>query len=440
MELLTLFVLALLFTQAACASDGVPSSDSVGMVSAPLRLRWLLRLAKLERQKRERARWAATGLRGWIPPPKPQPPKPQPPKRSAPDEQSAPAEVNEPAKGPCTSRRVVDPEARDPCKPFKKTWLDEAQFDGLFFEQDGHIYCEACIRGKVKSDFAKGLPIDQAWQHSQLTQHCKGSKHKDAAANIKVNRDAANKIKASRSAALQALHASLVVIVTIVFWLCLESVAMIKLASLYMIIKALPVVSDSFKAIPDNYVNAARCREFVLALSHTLQGKLWKDIKASPFVSVLIDESTDISTSENMIVYFLYLKAGRPTATYVTLRHAPAVDAESITTDLLLFFAENDLDIKKVLFFCSDGASVMTGCNNGVAARLQRCNPHMSSVHCIAHRLALACADSADDMGYPEVAETVVNYISSYFNRSGKRTNELQSVAVQNLSLVGQRL
>ena len=45
----------------------------------------------------------------------------------------------------------------------------------------------------------------------------------------------------------------------------------------------------------------------------------------------------------------------------------------------------------------------------------------MLCVHCIAHRLVLCCADSAIDMDYPDEAETVVNNISSFFNRSGKR-------------------
>ena len=99
---------------------------------------------------------------------------------------------------------------------------------------------------------------------------------------------------------------------------------MLKLASLFAMVKSLPVVSSSFKSAPKNYANATRCREFAMALSQALAGRLWKDIKSSPFVSVLIDESTDISTSENMIIYLIYLKAGRAVATYVNLRHSNA--------------------------------------------------------------------------------------------------------------------
>ena len=40
--------------------------------------------------------------------------------------------------------------------------------------------------------------------------------------------------------------------------------------------------------------------------------------------------------------------------------------------------------------FLSDGASVILGRNNGVAAKLANKNPYLFVSHCIVHRLALA--------------------------------------------------
>ena len=314
-------------------------------------------------------------------------------------------------------------------------WLNEDDFQGVVFVDQGYVHCEACIRGLIKSDFVKGIPTDRPWNRSQLSQHCKGQKHSKVVEDFKENTAAARQIRSSRVAALAALHSSIIVIITLVYWLCCENVAMLKLGSLYCMVKSLSIAANSFKSTPNNYVNAARCREFVMALSEALHGKLWDDIRRSPFISVFIDESTDISTSdmsENMIIYVIYLKNGRAVVSYVSLRHAPAVDAESIQADLMAFFAENDLDIRKFLFFCSDGAgraAVMTGRHNGVGARLQSENPFITCIHCIVHQLALCCADSAEDVDYPAMAETVVNHISSYFNRSGKRIGDLQAVA-----------
>ena len=196
-------------------------------------------------------------------------------------------------------------------------------------------------------------------------------------------------------------------------------------------VRNLPIVGPEFKLLPMHYCNSARCREFAMSLSAAIKGCLWEDILASPFVTVLIDESTDISTSENFVVYFIYLKNGRSVASYVTLVHVAAVDAESIADSLFTFFEENGLDSNKIVGFCSDGASVMTGCQNGVGVRLQRVTSFLMCVHCIAHRLALCCTDAAGDVDYPDMAENTVNNISAFLNRSGKRTHQLKELAAE---------
>ena len=178
-------------------------------------------------------------------------------------------------------------------------------------------------------------------------------------------------------------------------------------------------------------MNAARRREFAMSLGAGLKSYLWSDIIASPFVFVLIDESTDISTSENMIIYFIHLKGDEAIVSYVGMVHMSAVDAQAITNTLLTFFDENGLDLQKITGFCTNGASVMTSWKNGVAAQLKRRIPFMQSVHCIAHRLALCCTDAAVDLDYQQHAEVTVNEISSYFNCSGKRTVALQEVSNQ---------
>lgn len=254
-------------------------------------------------------------------------------------------------------------------------------------------------------------------------------KHNEAKRQYEQDLKLAKNLKTSRVTLLKSMEESLQVIIRLVYWLCVENVAMAKLSSLFLMVLTLPVVT--FKTVSMNYINAARCREFVMALSAALKGRMWKDILESPFVSVLIDESTDISSSENLIIYIIYQKDGRAKATYVALQHAPAVDAEAIAETLLLFFKEHGLPVQRVACFCSDGASVMTGCKNGVGVRLQKCNPFIQCVHCIAHRLALCCGDTAADLDYPDMAENVVNEISTFFNRSSKRAHNLQEMAKQ---------
>ena len=129
------------------------------------------------------------------------------------------------------------------------------------------------------------------------------------------------------------------------------------LPSLFMLV----IGSAPGMKLPMNYVNAARAREAVMAISTVLKQSLWQRILASPFVAVMVDESTDISTSENMILYVTYIYEGRAQCSFVGLVHALEVDAESLHDQLVTFLESHSLSMKKVMVFCSDGVSVMTG-------------------------------------------------------------------------------
>lgn len=181
-------------------------------------------------------------------------------------------------------------------------------------------------------------------------QHAKGKKHQQVEEERKEDLTASKALLDKRNSALDTLALPLSTVIRLVYWLCAESIAMLKLASLYTMITSLPKLAEAFgSAIPKNYVNAARCRDFVMALDSVIKVKLWEDILSSPYVSVLIDESTDISTSENLIIYIAYLKDNRPKARYVGLKHAAAVDAESLTPVVVDFLTENGLPMSRAV-------------------------------------------------------------------------------------------
>ena len=90
--------------------------------------------------------------------------------------------------------------------------------------------------------------------------------------------------------------------------------------------------------------------------------------------------------------------------------------------------------------FVSDGASVMTGIHNGVAARLKRVNNMMLNFHCICHRLALACCDSGNETEYIKEVEGIFTQIWKFFEYSPKRFNNFikTQTELHNITLAGQ--
>ena len=70
------------------------------------------------------------------------------------------------------------------------------------------------------------------------------------------------------------------------------------------------------------------------------------------------------------------------------------------------------MEIGNLKAFVSDGASVMTGAKGGVAAKLRKdFASTMINIHCICHRLALACADTGDDYKFINTSHRSISFM-----------------------------
>ena len=80
--------------------------------------------------------------------------------------------------------------------------------------------------------------------------------------------------------------------------------------------------------------------------------------------------------------------------------------------------------------FGSDGASVMTGRKSGVATRLKHRQPKLIAIHCVAHRLALAAAESSERVRFirytfkPTLAQLFKFYENSAVRTAGSKSIE----------------
>ena len=60
----------------------------------------------------------------------------------------------------------------------------------------------------------------------------------------------------------------------------------------------------------------------------------------------------------------------------------------------------------------------MSGKDAGVATLLKRRNPYIVNLHCLAHKLALAASQAADQVTYMKRYTKCISAIYSYFSRS----------------------
>ena len=121
------------------------------------------------------------------------------------------------------------------------------------------------------------------------------------------------------------------------------------------------------------YLSDGICRQHLRILASVARRDMMEMVRSSHFIGIMIDETLDISITEQMVIYYRIVGPdGHVKVVFAGIEELDAGDALTITTALLSKLARDEIPLSKVMSFGSDGASVMTGHLTGVAARILR--------------------------------------------------------------------
>ena len=197
------------------------------------------------------------------------------------------------------------------------------------------------------------------------------------------------------------------------YWLAKEEIAhTTKFASLMDL--SITLGSDYLKELNlgrnAHYTGEQTIRELLQCLSSVVEEQILEDLRSSDFFALMTDESTNISILKQLVLVARYMTETGIKTSFLLIKDIRDGTAETIETALLQGLVDKSLDVTKLRAFGSDRASVMTGRLNGVAVRLERHSPRMISVHCVAHRLALAAAHAADGIPYLQCFKSILHF------------------------------
>ncbi|CAI7877099.1 unnamed protein product [Closterium sp. NIES-54] len=134
------------------------------------------------------------------------------------------------------------------------------------------------------------------------------------------------------------------------------------------------------------YFSQYAMNEFIAALAQHLQDEQMRHIRESPWYGLSLDESTDRARGKHLIIYISYERNHEVVTQFLSLLPVERADAASLFTSLTTFLESRSLPLEKLVGIATDGASVMTGPQAGLVARLRQLCPWLVSTHCIAHR------------------------------------------------------
>lgn len=217
------------------------------------------------------------------------------------------------------------------------------------------------------------------------------------------------------------------------YWLCAEQIAhTTNFTSLIALAKSLGATYLNDLCIGKNaqYTSERFIQEVVTCLGDVLSDGIFEEVRASPFFSLMTDETTDVAVVKEVVIYVRYLDQQRQIRTaFVGTVEACNGEANTIKNILTEFCLDNNLDLEhKFVAFGSDGAPVMIGRHNGVAALLKRVVPWLIANHCVCHRLALASAQAADEISYLKEFKAVLGQLYRFYSYSAVRTSGLKEI------------
>ena len=323
---------------------------------------------------------------------------------------------------------------------YNKEW--QTSYPWVQVSADGEgMFCKLC---RKHSRRPKKVPVGKAFwvdvpcitlQQSSLRRHEASQSHNEAKAleaQLCIARDVGG-IEQALSAVESAERKAMISAMKCLYFLCKNEIPhTTNFVSLLGLAKSIGAtyLCDLNLGGNAHYTSERFIQEAVSSLGVVIRKKIFDDLRSSPFFSLLCDETTDVAVKKELIVYARYLSSDRHIRTsFIGLLEVPDGTASTIFSALQKLCEEEGFDIdSKLVAFGSDGAAVTIGRHSGVVTLLKQTSPWLIANHCVAHRLALASAQAADEVPYVKKFKAILDQLYRFYDNSAVRTAALKFI------------
>ena len=176
--------------------------------------------------------------------------------------------------------------------------------------------------------------------------------------------------------------------------------------------------------------------DLITAIAEVMGEEIRREVNKAPFVSVMVDETTDASNAAQLALVLRYVTATGVKERFVRFEDVTSGKrADDITGLIIRFLVENEC-LGKVVALCFDGAAVMSSGLNGVQAKVKERAPLALFIHCYAHRLNLVLTQGASKLKECKIFFAHLNGLAAFFSRSPRRTQLLDEICQRRLPRV----
>lgn len=336
---------------------------------------------------------------------------------------------------------------------FKREWLDEivetesTQSHGTVrlklaeifsFDEDDGVVCMLCRDAKALGDFSTGKHWETTWKLDFLKRHLSSKMHLSSIHTLRNKNPSirgsllhmmfeSQAEKEKRQTVLERQRSNPAEIKVLI-----DSVILaVKMNYSLNSVQEINEHMSKYIALPESWRSKNYAFEFLESINSVIQHDMLREIASARFHTLVVDESTDISVSKHLILYFKYrpINSSAYKISFGGIIQLSACDAAAIFSAIKQFYKKHNVNLIKMVMFTSDGASVMTGKVNGVAAQLKKIIPHLVNQHCVLHREDLGISSAWKEVKFIREIETLMRTVYTVFCRSATKKCKFQEIA-----------
>lgn len=159
------------------------------------------------------------------------------------------------------------------------------------------------------------------------------------------------------------------------------------------------------------------------------RNKIVNEIEQSEFISIIVDETTDISNIFQLVLIIRYEVQGRPVERFWGFENPNGHNAEALSQTIFgLIDPLLEKSPNKLIAQSYDGAAVMSGQKGGVNVKIKEKYPFAFFIHCYAHQLNLIMIQSISKNKQVRVFFSNLSELPVFFSHSPQRVSVLDEV------------
>ena len=176
--------------------------------------------------------------------------------------------------------------------------------------------------------------------------------------------------------------------------------------------------------------------DLIAAIADVLVNEIKEEIKKAPFLSIMVDETTDVSNAAQLALMVRYVTDTGVKERFVRFEDVTSGKRADDIASLIFRFLEEFNCMDKVVAQCYDGAAVMSSGINGVQAKVKEKCPLALFIHCYAHKLNLVLTQGSSKLRECKIFFSNLNGLAAFFSRSPKRAQLLDDICHKRLPRV----